>query len=112
MRAPSRDIPKLKTDLRKEFSQFEEEFKTEMKTEVDKLKSDINQKLEGISEDIQSSGTRLEAEERIAELESAKHCSMFKCYYYYFLICLFIFLHWVLFDMWMLYCFRPPGAIG
>lgn len=36
VRALSKDISDLKTELRKEFSQFKEEFKEDIKTEVEK----------------------------------------------------------------------------
>ncbi|KAL0147775.1 hypothetical protein M9458_056918 [Cirrhinus mrigala] len=60
---------KIADEQRKEFSQ--EEFRKDIKTEVEKLKTNIDQKLQDIAEDIQSHNTRLnEMEERITGLES------------------------------------------
>lgn len=72
MQDVSKQINELKLELKQCLSEFRDEVRLDVKTELDGLKNDILQKLQETNEEVQSQGARLtETERRVQELETA-----------------------------------------
>lgn len=67
-----KDIKSLKTELKRELTDFKNDFRSDIKQEFSSFKTEINQKLQSVIGDVRNHGVPLtEAEQRVEETESA-----------------------------------------